>query len=78
VPYYCLQDWAAVCSLDSDGDGLTNGQELGDPTCTWKVGDPSPNGTNLSHPGQWKTISGYSYQKKDTKEFEVCYEVYFL
>ncbi len=25
--------WAAICPLDSDGDGYTNGQELGDPSC---------------------------------------------
>lgn len=25
--------WAALCRLDSDGDGLTNGEELGDPCC---------------------------------------------
>src|SRR4051794_21709194 len=28
-------DWAALCHLDSDGDGQTNGQELGDPGCIW-------------------------------------------
>lgn len=25
----------AYCEADSDGDGFTNGQELGDPCCTW-------------------------------------------
>ncbi|KAK1942509.1 Temptin [Phytophthora citrophthora] len=25
----------ALCQLDTDGDGYTNGQELGDPCCTW-------------------------------------------
>lgn len=24
-----------LCQMDSDGDGLTNGQELGDPCCIW-------------------------------------------
>jgi hypothetical protein len=28
----------ALCEKDSDGDGATNGEELGDPCCTWKVG----------------------------------------
>lgn len=32
------RNWAAVCALDSDGDGMTNGEELGDPNCTWTVG----------------------------------------
>jgi MYXO-CTERM domain-containing protein len=35
-------NWTPLCPLDSDGDGWTNGQELGDPDCTWKVGDPNP------------------------------------
>ncbi|KAF1325612.1 hypothetical protein FI667_g9059, partial [Globisporangium splendens] len=25
----------ALCQADSDGDGFTNGQEMGDPCCTW-------------------------------------------
>ena len=24
-----------LCMADSDGDGLTNGEELGDPCCVW-------------------------------------------
>lgn len=41
-----------MCCADSDGDGLTNGEELGDPCCEWKKGDdaPWPN-YNVSHPG---------------------------
>lgn len=39
------------CQLDSDGDGKTNGQELGDPDCTWKLSDPSPSNTTLTRPG---------------------------
>ena len=51
-------EWTkALCEADSDGDGLTNGQELGDPCCTWKRGDaPSPYQEawglkGASHPG---------------------------
>mmetsp|Transcript_37263 Transcript_37263/g.100819 ORF Transcript_37263/g.100819 Transcript_37263/m.100819 type:complete len:537 (-) Transcript_37263:480-2090(-) len=29
----------ALCSADSDGDGFTNGEELGDPCCLWHEGD---------------------------------------
>lgn len=42
----------ALCQEDSDGDGQSNGLELGDPYCTW-----SPNGgyperqSDISHPG---------------------------
>ena len=34
--------WAAVFDLDSDGDGFTNGEELGDPEGLWAPGDPDP------------------------------------
>jgi len=44
-------DWSKVCNTDSDGDGLTNGQELGDPQCRWRRGEPSP-GPVLGHPGK--------------------------
>ena len=43
--------WPALCALDSDKDGLTNGEELGDPCCgsapAWQ------RSWNLTHPG-WK------------------------
>ena len=29
-------------ALDSDGDGFTNGEELGDPDGVWQEGDPAP------------------------------------
>jgi hypothetical protein len=35
-------NWAGVCDRDSDGDSFTNGEELGDPSCTWVFGDPNP------------------------------------
>ncbi|EQC36784.1 hypothetical protein SDRG_05618 [Saprolegnia diclina VS20] len=42
---------AAICALDSDGDGATNGEELGDPCCEWRVGLPvRPNPTSPGHP----------------------------
>ena len=31
-----------LASLDSDGDGVSNGAELGDPDGIWVVGDPDP------------------------------------
>ncbi|XP_071096535.1 tyramine beta-hydroxylase-like isoform X2 [Haliotis cracherodii] len=41
------------CRLDSDGDGMTNGQELGDPNCVWNAGsDTAPSRTTqITHPG---------------------------
>ncbi|XP_071155959.1 tyramine beta-hydroxylase-like [Mytilus edulis] len=42
-----------LCLLDSDGDGRYNGEELGDPDCTWKTQYDNVHlcTTNLSHPG---------------------------
>jgi len=37
-------DWQAVYDSDDDGDGYTNGEELGDPNGTWQYGDPDPAG----------------------------------
>eukprot|EP00117_Sycon_ciliatum_P013696 scpid75913/ scgid14260/ Temptin len=45
------RSWAAVCNMDSDGDGLTNGMELGDPSCMFMAGDTPERTTNLSNPG---------------------------
>lgn len=36
--------WANLAPVDSDGDGYTNGEELGDPDGTWTIGDPIPGG----------------------------------
>ena len=33
----CRYQWTeALCHMDSDGDGRTNGEELGDPDCVWQ------------------------------------------
>lgn len=32
-------DWSAIYDLDADGDGYTNGEELGDPYGMWRIGD---------------------------------------
>ena len=40
----------AICGADSDDDGQTNGQELGDPRCVWTSG-PAPRRTAVSNPG---------------------------
>ncbi|XP_055861079.1 DBH-like monooxygenase protein 2 homolog [Biomphalaria glabrata] len=40
-----------LCMKDSDGDGRTNGQELGDPDCLWKKNSTASRATGLSHPG---------------------------
>jgi len=40
-----------LCMLDSDLDNRTNGQELGDPCCIWKVGDVPTRSWLISNPG---------------------------
>ncbi|XP_062608835.1 temptin-like [Saccostrea cucullata] len=42
--------WLKICQEDSDGDGLTNGQELGDPNCEFPA--PTARLVNpMGHPG---------------------------
>lgn len=47
------QKWTvALCQMDSDGDGRTNGEELGDPNCTWTTNSGKMNTTaGITHPG---------------------------
>ena len=41
-----------LAALDSDGDGFTNGEELGDPQGIWEEGNESPgNADEITHPG---------------------------
>ena len=43
-------EWAQIYDVDSDRDGFTNGEELGDPNGTWRTGDANPPGM-FFHPG---------------------------
>jgi hypothetical protein len=45
------QWWAQVRELDSDGDGQSNAQELGDPCLTWGPGLIPDRTTSVSNPG---------------------------
>ena len=40
-----------LCNADSDGDGVSNGQELGDPSCVWTSGATPARTTQISNPG---------------------------
>ncbi|XP_052695550.1 temptin-like [Crassostrea angulata] len=43
--------WTAdLCNADSDGDGTSNGAELGDPNCVWTAG-ATPERSSTGHPG---------------------------
>ncbi len=43
--------WSALYALDSDGDGESNGLELGDPCGVWVPGSAPARGDMLSNPG---------------------------
>ncbi|XP_067676508.1 temptin-like isoform X2 [Haliotis asinina] len=45
-------EWTTeLCRKDSDGDGMTNGEELADPDCTWFQGTTAtPISSMISHP----------------------------
>lgn len=45
-----------LCQKDSDGDGVSNGEELGDPNCEWQRGG-TPQRAAKSHPGVCEPVS---------------------
>ena len=56
----------SLCRNDSDGDGLTNGEELGDPDCIWMIGNPPNRTTNITHPGICDPVNAdQCYGKQD-------------
>ncbi|XP_060560571.1 temptin-like [Ruditapes philippinarum] len=52
----------ALCNKDSDGDGKTNGEELGDPKCVWTKG-ATPAGSATGHPGICNPVGSCSGQQ---------------
>ena len=53
-----------MCNEDSDGDGRTNGVELGDPSCTWNA-TRSPQFNATSHPGFKDPVDQFPYNASD-------------
>jgi hypothetical protein len=49
--------WPALVDSDSDGDGQTNGQEMGDPCGDWLIGLDPPRTTDISNPGDAADVS---------------------
>lgn len=49
------QTWSTLCAGDADNDGRSNGEELGDPSCSWAPCDQTNTNcdklTAVSHPG---------------------------
>ncbi|RLN47965.1 hypothetical protein BBJ28_00001683 [Nothophytophthora sp. Chile5] len=55
------KSWTAeLCQADTDGDGQTNGQELGDPCCEWTQGSTPRWTSGVSHPGDASKTSNES------------------
>ncbi|XP_046567590.1 DBH-like monooxygenase protein 1 homolog [Haliotis rubra] len=56
-----------LCRLDSDGDGMTNGQELGDPNCVWTAdsGNLPSRTTDITHPGVCDPFDSPACQAKN-------------
>ena len=55
-----------LCKLDSNGDGYTNGEDMGDPCCAWtqgyRFGDVLYTATHtLSHSGKYNDVLGEGY-----------------
>lgn len=57
--HYAAADgwWAGIYDLDSDGDGETNGLELGDACGLWVPGAVPPRSSGLSNPGLLASVS---------------------
>merc|ERR1711871_260865 len=56
--------WGSTwCNADSDGDGYTNGEELGDPCCVWSSGNtPTFTGSSyIANPSSSSAIPSWQY-----------------
>ncbi|VDI33511.1 temptin-like [Mytilus galloprovincialis] len=67
---------ATLCKKDSDRDGMTNGDELGDPDCKWRPGQQTYN--PVGHPGICEPIGDPSclYQRFKCDCMENCDGLY--
>lgn len=54
-------EWSKeMCKDDSDGDGESNGDEMGDPCCVWTTGSTPSRVSQLSNPTRAVSISNVS------------------
>ncbi|KAJ8906075.1 hypothetical protein NDN08_002574 [Rhodosorus marinus] len=76
---FCLAGytWSRdFCELDSDKDGFTNGEELGDPCCCWNGDDSQLARTNfLSHPAEKTAIPPESIKRGNDTEYCTCKKI---
>ena len=63
----CNGFWnAAIAAMDSDGDGVTNGDELQDPQGTWKPGAPLPGDrARATNPGKADPPPNHKFLRGD-------------
>ena len=52
-----ILDWSVLYDVDSDGDGQTNGEELGDPCGSWPLSNTNLRSQNISGPGDAQSTS---------------------
>ena len=60
-------DWTTICEIDSDGDSFTNGEELGDPSCSWTFGDPNPAG-EITNPADAESMPSEQMMMEEAGE----------
>ena len=73
-------EWTTeLCQADSDGDGFTNGEELGDPCCTWVAGVFGGSGDSdyllnfvPSHPGDADHTPSDEYQRPSCDDSNIA------
>ncbi|XP_025104356.1 DBH-like monooxygenase protein 1 homolog [Pomacea canaliculata] len=53
-----------LCQADSDGDGKTNGEELGEPRCVWTPGTTPERTVGITHPGVCEPMESEQCQTK--------------
>lgn len=60
-----------LCDSDSDGDGMTNGAELGDPDCDWVKGQTPKRTENITHPGKITPFQPPKMEERDNLEIRL-------
>lgn len=60
-----------LCAKDSDGDGRSNGEELGDPGCRWLPGRIPDRHSNVTHPGVCEPLNSEQCKKKNA-QWDIC------
>ncbi|ESO92083.1 hypothetical protein LOTGIDRAFT_233329 [Lottia gigantea] len=67
------KEWTTdFCQKDSDGDGKSNGEELGDPKCEWTAGGVPSSTENLSHPGVCEPVDDVKCKEQSDWVNEAC------